>query len=120
MTDTIDNDPTTTPTPICGKIMTIGLALAAASLGGCASLPTRTGVAAVAVQTEAGTVTEVGEADKSGEACSQNVLGIVTFGDSSIARAKAIGGITRVASVDYEYLKVLVFYGRVCTIVRGV
>lgn len=100
-------------------VLCLALAGAAVVLGGCASMNTRTGMAAVAVQTEAGTVTEVAEDDKLGRACSQNVLGIVTYGDSSIDRAKALGGITRVASVDYEYLKVLVFYGRVCTIVRG-
>lgn len=99
--------------------LTLALGVLTSSLAGCATMTTRTGMAAVAVQTEAGMVTELAAADKSGRACSQNILGIVTYGDSSIERAKEAGGITTVASVDYEYLKVLVFYGRVCTIVRG-
>lgn len=95
------------------------LAALPSTLGGCASLSTRTGTALVGVQKEAGTATEVAGADKRGEACSQNILGIVTYGDSSIEAAKARAGITQVSTVDYEYLKVLVFYGRVCTVVRG-
>lgn len=103
------------------KPAALALALAASPslFGGCANLGSRTGVAAIAVQTEAGMATDVPGVDKRGQACSHNVLGIVTYGDSSIQSAKADAGITNVASVDYEYLKVLVFYGRVCTIVRG-
>lgn len=101
------------------KTAALALAVSPAMLGGCANLSSRTGVAAIAVQTEAGMATEGTAAHKRGQACSHNVLGIVTYGDSSIQRAKTDAGITDVASVDYEYLKVLVFYGRVCTIVHG-
>lgn len=99
--------------------LALTLAVSPSIFGGCASLSTRTGFALVATQTEAGLVTEVAAADKHGQACSHNVLGIVTYGDSSIQTAKAKAGITNVAAVDYEFLRVLVFYGRVCTIVHG-
>jgi len=87
--------------------------------GGCATLGSRTGPAAIALQTEAGTATSVAGADKEGRSCSQNILGIVALGDSSVASAKTTGGITTVSSVDYKFLSILGFYGRVCTIVRG-
>ncbi|MEM7152632.1 MAG: TRL-like family protein [Myxococcota bacterium] len=87
--------------------------------GGCATVGARTGPAAIALQTEAGTATSVAGADKEGRSCSQNILGIVAIGDSSIASAKTTGQITTVSSVDYKLLSILGFYGRVCTIVRG-
>ena len=101
------------------RTVAIGLVLVAPSaVGGCAVISPRTGPAIIAVQTEAGSPTEVGAAEKRGRSCSRNILGIVSFGDSSIAKAKEDGGITRVSSVDYKYTRVIVF-NRVCTIVRG-
>lgn len=90
-------------------------------LSGCVTtgLLTPTGGALVKLGTEAGAATSVESATKMGKACSQNILGIVALGDSSIAAAKKAGGITKVASVDADYMTVLYLYGKVCTIVRG-
>ena len=57
---------------------------------------------------------------KSGKSCSQNVLGLVAFGDSSLAAAKKNGGIDKVSYFDKDVISVLGFYGKICTIVYGV
>jgi hypothetical protein len=101
------------------RTVALCLTLAASgALGGCAGASPRTGPAIIAVQTEAGSATEVGGIDKRGRSCSRNILGIVSFGDSSVAKAKADGRITHVASIDHKYTSVIVFH-RVCTIVYG-
>lgn len=89
-------------------------------VSGCAStsMNSRAGFAAVAMHTEAGLATSDG-GNKTGTACTQNYVGVVTMGDSSIEAAKKAGGISRVSSVDYEYFTILGFYGKVCTIVKG-
>ena len=101
------------------KVIVSAAALACLATSGCVGLSARTGVAAVMVQTEAGNATSAAGSSKEGKACSQNILGIVALGDSSVASAKTTGGITTVSSVDYKYLNVLGFYGRVCAIVKG-
>lgn len=58
-------------------------------------------------------------ASKRGEACMQNVLGLVAWGDASIDTAKKLGGITQVASVEQLPTRVLGYYARYCTVVRG-
>lgn len=59
------------------------------------------------------------KSDKRGEACMQNVLGLVAWGDASIDTAKKNGGITQVASVEQLPTRVLSYYARYCTVVRG-
>lgn len=54
-----------------------------------------------------------------GEACMDNILGIAAFGDASIDAAKRNGGITKVASVERAPVRILTYYARHCTIVRG-
>lgn len=57
---------------------------------------------------------------KRGESCSTAVLGLVAWGDSSIESAKQNGGITKVATVEYDQTAVLVgLYHSVCTKVAG-
>ena len=55
---------------------------------------------------------------KTGKACAQSFLGLVSIGDASIEAAKKNGGIRSVSTVDSENLSVLV-YGKSCTIVKG-
>lgn len=88
---------------------------------GCAStgLNSRTGAALVMVAQESGMATPDAGANKMGTACSQNILGIASVGDSTIDAAKKAGGITKVSSVDYDFTNILFIYGKVCTIVRG-
>jgi len=56
---------------------------------------------------------------KTGKACMLSILALVASGDASIEKAKAEGGITKVASVDYNAFNVLGVYGKYCTIVKG-
>jgi hypothetical protein len=57
--------------------------------------------------------------NKSGEACAQNILGIVSTGDSSIEMAKKNSGITKIATIDRTYWSILSVYGKACTKVAG-
>jgi hypothetical protein len=90
-------------------------------LTGCATtgFSSKTGGAAIQLQTEAGEATEHEGADKSGEACSSNILGIIAMGDSTVSAAMAAGGIQTVSTIDYKYLNILGLFGRVCTQVTG-
>lgn len=64
--------------------------------------------------------TNVSEAPtKTGRSCSSSILGIIANGDASIDAAKRAGGITTVASVDFESTNVLFVYATFCTVVRG-
>lgn len=54
-----------------------------------------------------------------GVACAHNVLGAVVFGDASVDQAKQRAEIQDVVTVDRTYERVLGFYGKSCTIVRG-
>lgn len=56
---------------------------------------------------------------RTGEACVKSIISLVSYGDGSIAAAKANGQITKVASVDYDAMNVLGVYGQYCTIVKG-
>ena len=47
------------------------------------------------------------------------VLGIVAFGDASIATAKKAGGITQIAHVDHSVSSILGIYASSCTVVVG-
>lgn len=58
-------------------------------------------------------------ATKTGQACSTSILMLIATGDSSIAAAKANGGISQVSSVDFSANNVLGIYGEYCTIVHG-
>ena len=95
--------------------LTTGLALA---VTGCANVrgPVPAALSFYAAPLDAGTATS---ADKRGEACAQNILGIAAWGDASIDAAKKAGGITRVASVEQLPTRVLGYYARFCTVVRG-
>ena len=57
---------------------------------------------------------------KRGEACSMGILGLAAFGDASIDKAKKVGGITDVHSVEYRATAVLGFvFLQSCTVVHG-
>lgn len=56
---------------------------------------------------------------KTGKACVLSILALVSSGDGSIAAAKRNGGISRVATVDYDAFNVLGVYGEYCTVVKG-
>lgn len=56
---------------------------------------------------------------KTGEACANNILGLISVGDASIDAAKKSGNINEVATVDHSSKMVLGLYGRYCTVVKG-
>lgn len=57
---------------------------------------------------------------KTGSSCMKSFFGIVATGNASIKDAKDDGGITRVATVDYEVTNVFLgAYGKYCTVVTG-
>ena len=110
------------------------LALAAATLGGCAVVasPT-TGLLYTKVQGPIVTGNSA-NASKSGQSCATNILGLISIGDASIDAAKKAGSIkdvaTReeieflaghkdVASVDHDSTSILGLYGTFCTVVKG-
>jgi hypothetical protein len=90
-------------------------------LSGCAStgMGLSTGFAIVNIHKEAGSATNAAGASKTGKACANNYLGIAAVGDNSIEAAKKNGGISTVASVDYDITNILGFYGASCVIVKG-
>jgi hypothetical protein len=101
------------------KNMWKAVLLGAVVLPGCATtgLNSKTGLALVGLQVEAGEAGTIGS--KSGEACSTSILGIVATGDSSLVAAAKAGGITKIGTVDFAYTRILGIYGQVCTQVTG-
>lgn len=89
-------------------------------LTGCAAVMTRNGAGliytdardSVAATAQAGT-------SKEGQSCATNILALVSTGDTSIDAGKKVGGITKVASVDYSQYSILGVYAKTCVIVRG-
>ncbi len=99
--------------------------LLAGAFSGCMAttgLFTPTGVAAVSIYTEPVAATSGSAATKvkRGSACTMNILGIVAIGDGSVRAAMVDGDITQVISVDREVMNILLLFGKVCTIVRGI
>jgi hypothetical protein len=58
--------------------------------------------------------------NKTGEACSMTILGLISIGDSSIENAARNGGIQKVSTMNYSIMSVLggIFY-QYCLIVTG-
>jgi TRL-like protein family len=56
---------------------------------------------------------------KTGESCATGILGIVAFGDATLASAKKAGGVTEVHSVEMGNMNILGIYTQGCTIVYG-
>jgi hypothetical protein len=54
-------------------------------------------------------------------ACNHSVLSLISWGDSSVEKAKIDGKITKVAYVDYLQLGILggLFYHKFCSLVKG-
>jgi hypothetical protein len=89
--------------------------LGATVLGGCATGPLPSWVGSY--EWDGGVANTDVVPVKNGEACAHSVLGI-TWGDASIERARLMGGIQRIATVDHQTTNA-VLYGRHCTLVRG-
>lgn len=99
------------------KKITFAVAIAGI-LSGCASGPSPVSVGLIT--DVKGPVMATGmTGDRSGEACATTMLGLINKGDASIEAAKAAGGISVVASVDYTTKGFYPFVGKTCTIVTG-
>lgn len=87
---------------------------------GCATTGgfSHTGFAIINNHKEVGFANGDGPTTKTGRACSENFLGIITLGNSTLEEAMKVGAIEKIATVDYDYFKAI-FYGRFCVIVRG-
>ncbi|MEM8948944.1 MAG: TRL domain-containing protein [Pseudomonadota bacterium] len=65
------------------------------------------------------------EPDKIGVACAKTILWVFSYGDSHISKAKEMGGITDIATVEVMYKVLLAdffpldFYRKQCTEVAG-
>ena len=60
--------------------------------------------------------------EKRGIACVTNILGLITYGDSSVEKAKKDGRITKVTFVDASYKDFqwyIPFFQKGCTMVKG-
>lgn len=96
-------------------------ALTILALSGCAStgFSSTTGYAVIAFYKEGVDATEHDVNDKTGKACTNNILGVIAIGDASVEAAKRAGGIKKVASVDKDIMNILGLFGQNCTIVTG-
>lgn len=97
------------------------LAFALATITGCATtgLSSTTGYAVISFYKEGVSATEHEVAEKTGKACTNNILGVIAIGDASIEAAKRAGGVKKVASVDKDIMNILGLFGQNCTIVTG-
>ncbi len=98
----------------------IGAAMLATGLGGCANVagPVPASLSFYAAPIGLGPTSSAAP-EKRGEACASNILGVVATGNASIDAAKKNAGITKVVSVEHSSSRVLGYYARFCTIVRG-
>jgi hypothetical protein len=70
------------------------------------------------------TVAEVSEGARpgplTGQSCAMGVLGLASWGDMSVAKAKEDGGIKQVDTLDYKTMDILgVVFQKHCTIITG-
>jgi OOP family OmpA-OmpF porin len=56
---------------------------------------------------------------KTGQSCATGILGLVAFGDASLAAAKKAGGISSVDAVEFGGMSILGIYSQGCTVVSG-
>jgi hypothetical protein len=96
------------------------LSLALLSVSACAAPLASTGPGGIYTEvTEAVQANNGVRISKSGEACAQNILGIVSTGDSTVATAKKMAGISNVATIDRSFWSILGVYAKACTQVAG-
>lgn len=102
-------------------LLRIALLLSTVLLANCATVGSRMGMGLFYTNVKDYTNVEfenVGTS-KAGKSCGSNILGLVATGNTSIDAAKKKGGITKVATVDFEGTSILGLYSTVCLVVRG-
>ena len=99
---------------------TILTAILLLTSSGCATGHSATGTGFIYTDHFEGVMATANQAGRRrGEACTQNVLGLVTSGDASLSAAMKNGAITVISSADRHFYSVLGVYGKMCTIVTG-
>jgi hypothetical protein len=68
---------------------------------------------------EGALVTNIPAGRKRGQACTENIMGLVATGDASVSSAMKNGAITVVSSVDHYHKSVIGVWGKNCVIVTG-
>jgi hypothetical protein len=96
----------------------LAIVLVSFALSGCATVATPALGWIYADVKYGDTATTATNVSKTGTACAQSFLGLISMGDASIAAAKAAGGITTVSSVDHTARHIVV-WGEWCTVVKG-
>jgi len=100
----------------------------AITVGGCAGAmghnPPVGGLYAGAKGVSPSTVAEITDGSRpgplQGQSCAMGVLGLASWGDMSVAKAKQDGGITQVDTLDYKTMDILgVVFQKHCTIITG-
>lgn len=90
-------------------------------LTGCAGgMSVGAGQGAIFTMAEEGVMAINGqEISRSGKACGFNILGLVSWGESTVEEAKRDGNITNVATIDRDYFGVLGIFAKSCLIIKG-
>jgi hypothetical protein len=103
------------------NLRSIVFVLMALSLTNCATVPSRIGMGLWYTNVKDYTNVEYinGGTSKAGKSCGTNILGLIATGNTSIDAAKKKGGITKVATVDFEGTSILGLYSTTCLVVRG-
>lgn len=99
-----------------------GTAVLCLSLSGCLSAPFQppTGIAYSNYQAPLSVDhNKTAVAAKQGEAHSVCILGLVSFGDSSLQTAATNGGLSTIEHADYSYFNVLGIYQKTGVVVHG-
>ena len=103
------------------KIYSLLLIFSASILSSCANnpFPVPTGLVYNGGTMPGGVANNGVKPIKTGKACVLTILQLVSAGDGGIDAAKRDGKITKVATVDYDFMSILGVYGQYCTKVTG-
>lgn len=100
------------------KLSLLIVLFAVVALSGCAAVPYQTGPLYSDYQAPNQTTqNQVGS--KVGTSCMNNILGLISTGDASLAAATKEANISEVATVDTKFNTVLGIYSTTCTTVTG-
>lgn len=100
-------------------IALVALSAAGFILSSCAGIVNNRPVGAIYADVADPVAATTGSGSRVGTATSTSYLGLVALGDSSIAAAKAAGGISSVSSVDVKRNNILGIITTYTTVVRG-
>jgi hypothetical protein len=105
------------------KLIKICLTLSVLTFFASCSADPSTGPAAIVLAKDGITATKSSDKkiEKTGEACTTNILGLVTTGNASVEEAMANGNIKTVTSIDRDIKgwAIYIILAKSCTVVRG-